>query len=142
MFVKKKILTILLLVIGFWLFIEFTIPLLTSHALMTSIQRAGSYGPLFIIGYIIISHIVAPLGGIPAFIVGVNIFGIYETMFYIYTASMVSAVINFFISRNFGRKLVMKLVRSKTMREIDAYTDYAGVWTLLFGRILGIAIFE
>lgn len=125
-----------------WIFFWLVFPVLTSDELSLFVERAKGWGPAVIIVYIVISHIVAPLAGIPAFLVGVPLFGIFKTILYIYVASMISAVINFYIARLLGRRWVERFAGRKTMEKIDAFVHTAGGGILTSARIFGIAVFE
>lgn len=124
--------------IGLW----FLFPLLSSEKLTTFVSDAGIAGPLVLIAYVVLSHIIAPLGGIPALVVGAASFGVPATMFYIYCAGLISAPINFFISRLLGRMWVEKLVGMRTMQKVDAIVLSAGMPLLVAGRLFGTALFE
>ncbi|MDZ7586625.1 MAG: VTT domain-containing protein, partial [Patescibacteria group bacterium] len=69
-------------------------------------------------------------------------YGVKTGMFLLYIASLISATINFWISRKFGRKLVTKLVGEKSMREVDEFTSVEGKQILLISRLFGFPIFE
>lgn len=106
------------------------------------INSIGVFGPLILIFYMVISHVFAPLAGAPAVIVGYTAFGLIKTSIYLYIASIISATANFIIARKFGRKLVMRFVGQKSMKEIDNYIDNFGIKLLIFARVFGFAFFE
>ena len=124
-------------------FLSFVLaPLLGSESVRRAIDSLGSWGPLALVGYTILAHVVAPLAGSVGFLVGASAFGVPRAVLYIFLGSMVSAVINFSISRRFGRPLVLRFVGRKTMRKIDEIVDIAGLGTLTTLRLFGVAIFE
>lgn len=137
-----KVIKILLVVFVLYLALGLLIPILTSEQFKNFVQSLGPAAPLVVILYIVISHVFAPLAGTPGVLLGVSVFGIYETMLYLYLAGLVSAVINFYISRIFGRKWVVKLVGEKTMKEIDEFVIVFGTQVLILSRLFGFAIFE
>ncbi|OGG02905.1 hypothetical protein A2W14_00105 [Candidatus Gottesmanbacteria bacterium RBG_16_37_8] len=71
-----------------------------------------------------------------------TIYGVKTGMFLLYVASLISATINFWISRKFGRKLVTKLVGEKSMKEVDEFTSVEGKQVLIISRLFGFPIFE
>lgn len=136
------IVKVLLVIIVLYLVLGLLIPVLTSQNFRKFVQSLGPAAPLVIILYIVVSHVFAPLAGTPGVLLGVAVFGIYQTMFYLYLAGIVSAAVNFYISRRFGRKWVVKLVGEKTMTEINDFVGAFGTQILILSRLFGFAIFE
>lgn len=134
----KGLIVILVILISLRLLIS----TFTLNHLKIYIKELGPLAPLAIIIYTIISHIFAPLSGTPAILLSFTLFGIYKTMIYLYIASLTSAVINFYISRKYGRKKVIKLVGKKTMKEIDNYLEFCGTKVLILSRLFGFAVYE
>lgn len=124
------------------LILKLLLPTLTSPEFKDFVKRLGIFGPLVVVAYIIISHVVAPLAGTPGVLLSAAVFGIYQTVFYIYLAGLISAVINFWLSRRFGRRWVLKLVGQKTMREVDQFVKASGTRILILSRLFGFALFE
>jgi uncharacterized membrane protein YdjX (TVP38/TMEM64 family) len=142
---KRKIIvavTALFIIVAFFALTWWSYPYLTSDNLEVFVKDAGVLGPAVLMGYVLIAHIVAPVGGLPAFIVGVAVFGIFQTTLYIYAASMVSAVINFYISRRFGRPLVQLFVGRKGVGKIDEWSLLLGRRVLFAGRVFALFLFE
>jgi len=52
-----------------------------------------------------------------------------------YLATVISSFTNFWISKQWGRSLVIKLVGNKNMQKIDEFTEYYGVGALIFLRL-------
>ncbi|PIY80821.1 MAG: hypothetical protein COY80_00930 [Candidatus Pacebacteria bacterium CG_4_10_14_0_8_um_filter_42_14] len=118
------------------------IPLITSPQFIDFTANLGFFGYFIVIGYTALSHVFAPLAGTPGVLLGTTVYGIKKGMFLLYIASLISAVINFWISRRFGRKLVLKLVGEKAMKEVDKFTSVEGKRVLLISRLFGFSIFE
>lgn len=127
---------------GFFVLSWLLVPFLTSDTIQTTIESFGVFGPLALIGYTTLSHIVAPLAGTPGFLVGVTVFGVERAIMYIYIGSMISASANFFIGRRFGRSIVSRFVGKSSMHKVDSITTVAGPGILAVLRLLGIAVFE
>jgi len=119
-----------------------TLPIITGDFFKTIIVKSGILGPILLIVYVVLSHIIAPLGGTPATVVGAAVFGIWKTVLFFYIAGIISASTNFFISRKYGRGLVEKLAGKKAMRDIDLFAEKAGVKLLIAGRLIGFFFFE
>ncbi|NQU78038.1 TVP38/TMEM64 family protein [Candidatus Falkowbacteria bacterium] len=137
-----KVLVIILLVIVGSFALNLFLPKLTSDEAREFVRGLGFWGPLVVILYIIISHIIAPVSGAPMMVLGIALFGIYEVTIYSYLAGIISAVIAFYISRRFGRIWVLKLVGQKTMEEIDDFVEYAGTEMLILSRLFGFSVFD
>jgi len=90
------------------------IPLIISEGFKDFTASLGFFGYFIVIGYTVLSHVFAPLAGTPGVLLGVTIYGVKTGMFLLYIASLISATINFWISKKFGRKLVIKLVGEKS----------------------------
>jgi len=118
------------------------IPLVVSDRFKEFTVSLGFFGYFIVIGYTVLSHVFAPLAGTPGVLLGVTIYGIKTGMFLLYVAGLISASINFWISRKFGRKMVIKLVGEKSMNEVDEFTSVEGKQVLLISRLLGFPIFE
>ena len=136
--IAKTISVVVFFGVVWWL----TLPLITGGVFKMIVAKSGLLGPLFLIAYVVLSHIVAPLGGSPAIVVGAAVFGVWKTVFFIYIAGIISASINFSISRGYGRGLVEKLAGKRTMRDIDFFTEKAGMNLLIISRVISFAVFE
>lgn len=118
------------------------IPLITSTEFIGFTKGLGFFGYFIVIGYTVLSHVFAPLAGTPGVLLGVTIYGIKVGMILLYLASLISATINFWISRKYGRKIVIKFVGEKSMKEIDEFTVVEGNNVLILSRLFGFPIFE
>jgi len=118
------------------------IPLIVSEGFKEFTAGLGFFGYFIVIGYTVLSHVFAPLAGTPGVLLGVTIYGVKIGMFLLYVASLISATVNFWISRKFGRKLVTKLVGEKSMKEVDEFTSVEGKQVLIISRLFGFPIFE
>ena len=124
------------------LFFIYGIPFINSSKFKEFIESIGIFGPLVIIFYIVISHIFAPIIGGPGVVVGYIIYGLIASSILNYIAGLLSAAINFYISRKYGRDLVRKLSGEKTLKKIDLFTQKSGTMALIFARAFGFPLFE
>ena len=106
------------------------------------VNSIGTWGYLVIIIYTVFSHVFAPISGSPAVFLAVTLYGLNTGVFLLYIASLVSSTINFWISRRYGRGLVVKFVGEKSMKEIDELVAVQGKQMLLVSRLFGFSIFE
>ena len=118
------------------------LPFITSDEFKLFVQGTGIFAPLIVITYTVTSHILAPVAGSPGIVLSMAIFGLVRTVFYLYIASLISAVINFWISRKFGRDWVTKLVGKSAMKEVDKFAQSEGEDVLWVARIFGFTLFE
>ncbi|MGD9129228.1 MAG: VTT domain-containing protein [Candidatus Woesebacteria bacterium] len=143
---KKNILALIqfLLFIAFlYLILKiFLLPYITSPQFKEFTQSLGVGGYFVVIAYIVLSHVFAPIAGTPGVALGVTIYGFHTGMCLLYFASLISAVINFFIARRFGRDWVTKMVGKKSMKEIDRFTTIEGREALIVVRLFGFSLFD
>lgn len=133
---------VLIVVILLSLFLKWLLPVIGSDGFRSITESIGILGPLVVIIYIVVSHIVAPLAGLPGVLLGASIYGIVKTVLFIYIAGLISCAINFWISRRFGRKWVTKLAGKKTMKQVDDFVEATGIKVLIASRLFGFALFE
>ncbi|OGZ58658.1 MAG: hypothetical protein A3B96_03800 [Candidatus Spechtbacteria bacterium RIFCSPHIGHO2_02_FULL_43_15b] len=140
--VISKFFQISAVIIFVWIVSSLAIQQMTSEEFREIIDKFGILGPLVVIAYVILSHIFAPVVAMPVLLASVAVFGIYEAMFYNYIGGVISSVINFYIARKFGRGVILRLVGSKGMKEIDEFTEKSGTRILILSRLFGFAFFE
>jgi uncharacterized membrane protein YdjX (TVP38/TMEM64 family) len=99
-------------------------------------------GPAIIIIYTALSHVFAPVISGPFIIVSYKLFGLTETVVYMYVGGLISAAISFYLARKFGRKFVTKMVGEPQMKDIDGFTSDAGLRMLIVTRLLGFSLFD
>jgi uncharacterized membrane protein YdjX (TVP38/TMEM64 family) len=136
--IAKAVVAIILLVVAF----NILLPSVTSPEFKNFVIGLGVFAPLAIIIYTVASHVFAPIAGSPGIVLSIAIFGLNKTLIYLYVASLISASFNFWISRKFGRKWVVKFVGNTTMSEIDEFTKLEGKRVLWISRVLGFTLFE
>lgn len=132
----------IILLILFFMFIWWLTNVIASNWLTAFVDRLGVFGPLGVIAYVVISHIFAPIIGSPGIMMSVGVYGIFATMLYTYIGGLISATIAFYISRKWGRGVVVKLVGEKTMQQVDNFVEMFGGRMLIISRIFGFPIFE
>lgn len=133
---------LLIIVIILSLALKWLLPVMSSEEFRVFTESMGVLGPLIVIFYIVISHIIAPLAGLPGVLLGSAIYGIVKTVLFLYIAGLISAAVSFWISKKFGRQWVMKLVGRKTMKQVDDFIQVSGVKLLIIGRLFGFTVFE
>ena len=140
---RTKELTILVAVIILVsILIMISLPYLNSPKFTNFVKSSGSFGPLVIILFIAISQIFAPLPGSPGIIVSLAVFGWAETRIYAYIGSLISAAVNFYIARKYGRNWVKKLAGKNSMKDIDEFANVEGTEALAVSRLLGFPLFD
>jgi uncharacterized membrane protein YdjX (TVP38/TMEM64 family) len=133
----------LLIVVGLYIVLKlFLIPIVISEQFRQFTESLGIFGYLIVIFYTVLSHVFAPLAGTPGVVLGVTIYGIKTGMLLLYVSSLISASINFMISRKYGRRIVVKLVGEQSMKEVDDFTSVEGKQVLWLSRLFGFPIFE
>ncbi len=122
--------------------IYYLTPLLSSEKIRSLIFSLGILGPLVVILYVVFSHVLAPVIGIPIILLSATIFGMVQTMVYVYLGAILSSIACFYISKCYGRNLVKKLVGEKVIKQIDDFEKVFGTKVLVLSRVFGLSLFE
>lgn len=85
------------------------------------VQRAGLFAPVLFVGLCAMSLIIAPLSGSSLYVLGGVLFGKGSGFWLSYLASVVGCSLNFWISRRLGRKVVMRFVGRRHLKELDKF---------------------
>lgn len=120
----------------------FLLPKINSPGFREFTKNLGIYGYFVVVGYIVLSHVFAPLTGTPGVVLGVTIYGINTGMWLLYFGGLISATINFYISQRFGRELVKKLTGKDSIKKIDEFASVEGKEALIISRLFGFALFD
>ena len=99
-------------------------------SLRTWVEKAGMWGPFVFILLKISTIVVAPLSGSPLYPLVGLIFGFWPGILYVVIGDFLGYTITFYISRIFGKKIVMKLLSNKeeglVARVVDHISDAKG----------------
>lgn len=98
-------------------------------------ESAGIFGPLLIIFLGVVTTIVAPLSGSPLLFIGFALYGP-SIVFLLTISGLISAAVNFYIARRWGRPLVARFVGEKNMTTVDKFVVEHGVVGLFILRVL------
>ena len=118
------------------------LPNINSPKFKNFTESLGVCGYLVIIGYVVLSHVFAPIAGSPGVTLGITIYGVSTGLWLLYIGSMISASINFYVARRFGRNRVEKFVGKDSMKKIDEFVSVEGEEALIISRLLGFAFFD
>ena len=122
--------------------INLSVPYLNSARFKDFIEDRGTLGPVFIVSFTAFSQIFAPFPGSPASIISIAVYGYTTTIIFVYLGGLLSSAISFYISRRFGRRLVIKFVGQNTMNEIDDFARAEGTEVLIISRLIGFPLFD
>lgn len=106
------------------------------------IISAGILGPLVFSVLYVITMIIAPLPGFPLLITAFGVFGIYQTILLNYLLCLVSASINFYIARRWGRSAILRLVGKHGLDRVDSHVNEFGTEILILTRLFDGFLFE
>ena len=115
---------------------------LQGKIIQENVSSLGLLGPILIIIYMTLSHIVAPLAGTPGTVAALSLYGLGKAIIIVYVASLISATINFYIARKLGRYWVIKLAGKDSINRIDQITTVMGTKLLIIARIFGAPLYE
>ncbi|OGC51189.1 hypothetical protein A2W32_05610 [candidate division WWE3 bacterium RBG_16_37_10] len=137
-----KLLVIIFGIILVGILVNLSVPYLNSARFKAFIEGMGPLGPIFIVSFTAFSQIFAPLPGSPASLISIAVYGYTTTVIFVYFGGLLSASISFYLSRRFGRKLVIKFVGQNTMNEIDDFARAEGTEVLIISRLIGFPLFD
>lgn len=106
------------------------------------IKNLGFWGQVVTMLYVASSHVVAPLAGTPGVVVALSAYGLFKGWLIVYLGSLLSATINFYIARIFGRKWVIRLAGKKSISKIDKFVTIMGTRVLIIARLFGFPLYE
>lgn len=98
------------------------------------VKNAGVYGPLILILLTIITGVFAPISGTPVNLAGFILYGP-NTVFLFAVSGIISAIINFYIAKRWGRPIVEKFIGKDDIKHIDEFTKEHGIVSLFVMRI-------
>lgn len=102
----------------------------------------GFLGPVAIAIVILLTQIFAPFSGTVGMFIGFKLYGYGFTMIIFYIVSMISAAINFHISRKYGRKIVARFIGESNLKTIDELILEDQIKVLIGSRIFGYYFFD
>ncbi|MDO8619675.1 MAG: VTT domain-containing protein [Candidatus Daviesbacteria bacterium] len=106
------------------------------------IINAGILGPLVFSILYIITMIIAPLPGFPLLITAFGVFGIYQTILLNYFLCLISASMNFYIARKWGRGAILHLVGKHGLDRVDGHVNEFGTEILILTRLFDGFLYE
>ncbi len=105
--------------------------------LATLVARVGFWGPLLLVVLKASTIVIAPLSGSPLYPLAGALFGGWFGLLYIVLGDMLGAVISFYISRQYGKKVVTRFLSASNLKFLDIALSYMGsVKGFLIARIL------
>jgi uncharacterized membrane protein YdjX (TVP38/TMEM64 family) len=105
------------------------------------LRNVGVFGPLVFIFLTLITYIIAPLSGSPLLFIGFYLFG-QQVVVYSVIAAFISSIINFWISRYWGRSIAEKLTGRVELHKVDKFTQSYGLLTLFLLRVFQSGIHD
>lgn len=118
------------------------IPITNTDQFRLIVENIGIFGYLLVIIYIVLSHVLAPISGTPGVLLAYTVYGPFIGTILLFIAGMISATINFYISRRYGRKVVKKLAGKDALNKIDSISLNEEKKTLIIARFFGFTLFD
>ncbi|MBF0621392.1 MAG: TVP38/TMEM64 family protein [Magnetococcales bacterium] len=117
--------------------------LMIDQSLLSRITtELGIFGPIFLILFLTLTQILAPLPGAPGILLSISLYGFHWATVMLMISCAISAVVNFLLARRFGRPLVERLLGSERMTTVDRLVQSDERTLLLFSRAFGFAFFD
>ena len=131
---RKRVVSYLLLIIIVSVILSVWGSRLDTAPIVALVQKAGIWAPLIFVILIALTQIFAPVSGTPIFLAGYVMFE-NKVQLFVYFAFLISSVVNFYVSRKWGRAWVTRLVGKDDMRKVDSFTKDYGIQSLIFLRL-------
>jgi len=84
----------------------------------TIVSQSGVFAPVVFIATILITYVFLPFSGTPVVFVGFILFG-KNVLFLIYIALTISAAIDFYIARKWGREVIEAIIGKKVLKRAE-----------------------
>lgn len=143
---KKKIKTIGYVAFGFLALnvLAWLVSVLTkSLAVKDFTQELGIWGPIFLTLGVAFGGIFVPMTSLPFLLAGLALYGFWTTFVIYYLGNTIIApLVDFWIARNYGRPVVVKLAGKKAIKKVDKITEVMGIKALVILRVFGGILFD
>lgn len=107
------------------------------------VSKGGLWSPLVYVIIKIITYVIAPLSGAPLLVASGTVFGTIEGTIYSLCGDTIGASLNYWISKSFGRPIMIKFIGTKGIAKVDSFIHKIGGWrTLLFFRLFLFYIYD
>lgn len=120
-FKKFNLFIIFVFLVGILIFAVWQLELPTRVELDRFILKYGNFGPLAIIGILILQTILAPIPGTIVPIAVGALYGVWLGTFYTWIGSVLGTSIAFGIARILGRPIIQKIISSKKIEYYDNF---------------------
>lgn len=133
-------LIIIILIILVFIFFDSVIP--APEAVKSWTDQFGVFGPLVVIGIIIIETVIAPIPGTLVPIVIGALYGIWPGILYAWVGNMIGSIIAFWIARKLGRPVVKKIISEEKIEKYDGYLHRRRlmIWVAYFIPLLPLDV--
>lgn len=105
------------------------------------LENVGPLGPVVLFFLFILVNIVAPLSNSPIVFAGYYAYGRWVIAIALF-AGLVSSIVNFFVARYFGRKIVIKLIGEENIKKADKFIQGNGLLMLFVLRVFQSGYFD
>ena len=130
---KKRIVPLLFIIL-ISLFLYLVSRSFSEEEIITFVNNAGFFAPVVYILLTLLTLVIAPFSGTPVIFAGYYVFG-QKVILYSVVATYISYVVNFWIARKWGRRIVRKFVGEDSLKKVDELTKDYGIVALVFLRI-------
>lgn len=139
---RRKMFEVLILMFCIIATIKWLLPVVRSDEFKIFLDNIGFLGPFIIILLTVILHVFAPETATIIMVISFATYGVVQTMFYLYLASIISAAVSFKISRRYGKTIISKIKGPKRLKRIEKLKKLSSDKMLIAGRTFGFMIFE
>ena len=117
----KKILLAILCAVIIYIVMTLVLKIVGLENAQNWIKKTGNWAPLVFVILCAISLIFAPLSGSSLFVAGGALFGKESAFILSFIASIIGCSTNFWISKKFGRRVVVRLLGEDNLEALDKF---------------------
>lgn len=141
MFKSKKIFEIVIVVTSIAI-VALTIIVFGVEKISEIITHWGVLGMIVYFLYDVLATILGPINSIVVRPIAVFSYGFIKSYILILASSTTGALINFYLARRFGKKIIAKFTGDKVGDFLLGLAEIKGFWKFLFFRLLSVGYFD
>ncbi len=104
------------------------------------IKSWGAWGIVLAV-FLMAAIFMTPVPSEGLIVIYLNIYGVYLGILYCWIGSVISSIVFFYLARNYGQKLIKKLITQERFETVDNWVNEKGTFGLLIARFIPIPAF-
>ncbi len=113
-----------------------------SKQVKDAILQAGPTGLIIFSLVYVVTVIVAPIPGFQFEVMAIGLFGVWQTVVLTYFLALLTCSVDFYISRKFGRHILVRVIGKRGLERVDGYSKNLGAEVLIISRLFEGHLFK